>query len=160
MRCAGALRLGRALRVAAPRRGARVARLLFLGGGLLFSAVACGGSCADPAHRDEAAKLSRAIDGLRDAPNSAKASHLEQLRKATCSHGDTCGLRDRCAQAYALHVDALQLISAARKETDAAKQLLAVTKAELELKQALTKTAACTDAQGELIRAHRLGDLR
>jgi hypothetical protein len=127
---------------------------------LLFSALGCSGSCAEPAHRDEAATLSRAIDSLRDAPNAAKAAYLDELRKAPCSHGDTCGLRDRCADAYALHVEALARIDAARKESDVAKQLLGVTKAELELKQALTKTAACTDAQGELIRAHKLGDLR
>lgn len=122
--------------------------------------IALLGCGRDGAHRDEASVVSRAIDQLREAENADKAPSLVALRAVSCSHPDTCGVRDRCARAYSAHHDGLKALSDARGGTDAKLQALAVTVAEGELARAKTLMSECVDAQAELIRAHKLRDLK
>lgn len=109
--------------------------------------------------RDEAASLSRAVDDLRDAPNADKASKLKALRALGCNHGDTCGFRDQCAEAYAEHVKGVEGIAKAKALEDPFMSAAELKKAEESLESAGEKTAACADRQGALIREYRLRDL-
>ncbi|MBX3182905.1 MAG: hypothetical protein KIT72_18070 [Polyangiaceae bacterium] len=111
-------------------------------------------------HRDEAAVVSRAIDQLREAKNEDKAPRLAALRATPCSQPDTCGVRDRCALAYATHQEGLGALSEARRTADPSVQATSITRAEQLLATAKAQMTQCVDSQGELIRAHKLGDLK
>ena len=128
--------------------------LFFLGVSLV---TACDG---EKQQRDEAASLSRAVDELRDAPNSDKAPKLKALRALGCNHADTCGFRDQCAEAYAEHVKGLEGIAKAKAMDDPFMSAAELKKAEETLKAAEAKTGACADRQGALVRQYRLRDLR
>ncbi len=118
-------------------------------------------ACDDKSkQRDEAASLSRAVDELREAPNSAKADKLKGLRALGCNHADTCGFRDQCAEAYAEHVKGLEGIARAKAMDDPFRSAAELKKAEESLKSAEQKTGACADRQGQLVREYRLRDLR
>lgn len=128
---------------------------------LFFLGVSVVTACNEKsALRDEAASLSRAVDDLRDAPNADKASKLKALRALGCNHGDTCGFRDQCAEAYAEHVKGVEGIAKAKALEDPLRSAAELKKAEESLKSAGEKTAACADRQGALIREYRLRDLR
>jgi hypothetical protein len=65
--------------------------------------------------RQELARVSFALDRLRAAPNSRKAPELEALRATHCKRAEVCRLRDHCAEAYVLHLRALENSSTARQ---------------------------------------------
>src|SRR5438270_997590 len=50
--------------------------------------------------RSEAAKVLRALEVVRAAPNETKRRPVEELAHATCSSPVVCDARDRCAEAY------------------------------------------------------------
>ncbi len=104
--------------------------------------------------------LSRAIDQLREAKNEDKAPKLEALRATACSQPDTCGVRDRCALAYTTHQAGLDALSEARRAADPTLQAASITRAEQLLATSKAQMTQCVDSQGELIRAHKLGDLK
>jgi hypothetical protein len=50
--------------------------------------------------RSEAAKVLRALEVVRAAPNEAKRRPADELAHEPCSSPVVCGARDRCAEAY------------------------------------------------------------
>jgi hypothetical protein len=81
-----------------------------LAGGLLATiavAGACAPGCTRPARTDDAPRVVRAIELLRDAPNDEKAPHLRALVAEPCSSPDVCVLKELCVGAYERHVRAL-----------------------------------------------------
>lgn len=61
---------------------------------------------------DEFSRITRAIDGLRNAQNAHKAQMIQPLRAALCTR--FCQLRDQCVSAYEAQILALDLIERAR----------------------------------------------
>jgi hypothetical protein len=109
--------------------------------------------------RSEAGALNRAIDGVRNADNAAKATALGALRSAQCSHTDVCRVRSGCLSAYELHVSAVQSAADAQRHIDAGspdRAAAALVNAERDLKKAGELAQQCTDLQGELVRKFRL----
>jgi hypothetical protein len=108
----------------------------------------------------EAARVSRAIEVVRDAPNPAKAPLLEALKKEPCEHARTCELKELCVNAYSRHVDALgksqrarTLLAAPAGGAEAALEAASVlNRAEATLDEAKRMTEACAAKQGELRR--------
>ena len=63
--------------------------------------VAAIGGCGRPdRERYEAAKVLRALEVVRAAPNEAKRRPADELAHEPCSSPIVCGARDRCADAY------------------------------------------------------------
>ncbi len=114
---------------------------------------------ADVAAQKSAARVARAVEVLRQAPNEAKSAPLAELRKLGCAAPDVCAAREQCAAAYALHLDGLALTGAARaklaedRATEAARLLGS---AERTLKDAEQRIADCTASEGELRRKYKL----
>jgi len=107
----------------------------------------------------EAARIGRAVDALRDAPNEAKAPLLRALETEACEHPDGCGLKALCSRAYARHVEgldksarvkALLVPDAGTERAHAAAALLK--EAEAALGEAARLTEDCAAKQGELRR--------
>jgi hypothetical protein len=108
----------------------------------------------------ESARLGRAIDALRDAPNPAKAPLLRALESEPCEQAAACELKALCVRAYTRHVDSLVASERARtllatpgggsEATLAAAS--AVNQAEAALVEAQKLTGDCTAAQGALRR--------
>ncbi len=69
--------------------------------GLFLVVGACLSSCgrADQG-RSEAAKVLRALEVVRAAPNEAKRRPADELAHEPCSSPVVCDTRDRCAEAY------------------------------------------------------------
>lgn len=109
--------------------------------------------------RRSAARVARAVEVLRGAPNPAKADALRALAKVPCESPAACATRDACVAAYTTHVEALALTQAAKLQasqgsgTEAAKVLGA---AEQKLSEARTKVNDCTDREGALRHLHKL----
>ena len=128
----------------------------------LSGMVLLGGGCRSQREIDEqqsAARVARAIELVREAPNSAKAEPLAALAKLGCSGTDVCKTRDACAHAYTEHVEALTLPAAARQKLadgDAAEAAKLLGAAEAKLAAADAKVTACTDAEGSLRRHYKL----
>ncbi len=105
----------------------------------------------------DVARLCRAEEQLREAPNAAKAPLLAELRRAPCPEPPACAARDTCSAAYGLHVDALALTQVAKqnivdgKNEQAAKLLAA---AEAKLRDAQSRIETCTALIADLRRAH------
>src|SRR5262245_21061424 len=58
-------------------------------------------SCDRADHdRAEAARVLRALEVVRAAPNEAKRRPADELAHAACSSTIVCGARDSCAEAY------------------------------------------------------------
>jgi hypothetical protein len=135
-------------------RLARLVACATLGGQLLGCA-----SQKDAAARKSAARVARAIEVLRGAPNPAKADVLRELAKVPCESPEACRARDACVGAYTTHVEALALTQAAKLQaiegsgTEAAKVLGA---AERKLSEASTKVTDCTDREAALRRLYKL----
>jgi hypothetical protein len=113
---------------------------------------------ASAAQKAEAGRISRAIDVLREAPNSQKGELFAALKNANCETPDLCELKRLCAAGYAQHLSGLDQTTRAKAlladggaeaATEAISALGAATTA---LSQAETQIALCADAQGA---AHR-----
>jgi hypothetical protein len=128
---------------------------------LVLSALALCGCRSQEARalEAEAARLGRAIDALRDAPNEAKAPLLRALEAEACDNSDTCGLKALCSRAYSRHVEGLdksarvKSLLAADAGTEQAQAAAALLKeAESALAEAAQLTEECAAKQGELRR--------
>jgi hypothetical protein len=94
-------------------------------------------------------------DRLRGAANTDKATALAELAAAPCPNAAACAMRDKCAAAYALHVDALRLIQVAKRQMDDGKGEQAaglLGAAEANLRDAGVKVGQCTDLAAQLRR--------
>lgn len=80
--------------------------------GAVFALLSVGCANSSREAREEFARLSHAIDGLRNAENAHKAQMIQPLRAAECRH--FCALRDQCVAAYETHIRALDAIERAR----------------------------------------------
>ena len=123
--------------------------------GLLL--VAC--DARERAARSEAAAVSRAIDAVRNADNSAKSGPLTALRGTGCTVSDICAVQSYCVAAYEQHVGALGLLAEAKASvaTAPAETVAAtLTSAEQGLARAKTLTDDCATRQGEMARHYRV----
>ncbi|HEX2880678.1 MAG TPA: hypothetical protein VHO25_14195 [Polyangiaceae bacterium] len=117
--------------------------------------VACSrGSAIDPNLQREAGALLQGVDRLRQAANADKPLQLASLAALPCSHASTCGLKDRCVDAYQGFVKALgdiaRIEGALVNSTTLSPADLAG--AQHALDTAREKTLACASEQGELAR--------
>jgi hypothetical protein len=90
---------------------------------------------------------------LRRAANPDKAALLAELATAPCPDRAACTVRDKCAAAYTLHVDALKLTQAAKQRMQAGEGQQAaglLSAAEANLKQAGVQVAQCTELTAKL----------
>lgn len=109
--------------------------------------------------QQSAARVARAVQVLRDAPNAAKAPALASLSQLACAGADVCETRDVCSSAYQLHVDALTLTEAARLQLQNGQQLEAAKvlgAAEEKLAAAGRRVAECTEREAALRRRYKL----
>jgi hypothetical protein len=121
--------------------------------GALTLALLASGCPGSPAEKPEAAAVSRAVRALRDADNAKKSELLGALRATACNSEDVCAVRSACLAAYELHVDTLaRLKGAVTGEADAG----ALDGLKHDLERARELAAACTDAEGEMIRRYKL----
>jgi len=113
-----------------------------------------------PADAEAVAHICWTEQRLRTVANPEKAPYLTSMRAAGCTTGsEACVVRDRCAAAYALHVDALALTQAAKQQLaddqgEAAAKLLGA--AQQKLEQARAPIADCTDRAAALRRRYGL----
>lgn len=129
----------------------------FARGLLLLSLAAC--SDRDAQAKQSAARVARAIELVREAPNAGKGAVLPQLGAAACAAPDVCQTRDRCRAAYALHVEATSLTAAAahsmsRGNAQEAAALLG--SAQEKLGQAGMQIDACMALERALRQKYRL----
>ncbi len=109
--------------------------------------------------QQSAARVARAIEVLRNAPNPDKAGPLAALSALGCTGPDVCETRDACQLGYTLHVEAVALTLRAReqfrdgKTPQAAKFLIS---AQEKLSEASRKVADCTDREAALRRRYKL----
>jgi hypothetical protein len=135
-------------------RRRRLGRLLTT---LCCTALAC--SSQDLESRTSAARVARAIEVLRAAPNPSKAGVLADLVKLRCLGVDVCETRDVCSDAYRVHVDAVALTQAAKlqisdgKAPEAAKLLVS---AEEKLSEAGRRVARCAEREASLRHRYKL----
>jgi hypothetical protein len=109
--------------------------------------------------RQSAARIARATEVLRGAPNRAKSEALRELAKVPCESPEACRARDTCVIAYTTHVDALALTEAAKlqaAEGDAAQAAKVLGSAEQKLSEASAKVTDCTDRDAALRRLYKL----
>jgi len=125
--------------------------------------VGCRGE-KDEARRAEAGRITEAVRKLREAPNRAKEPFLLALRSTSCATDDGCELKKTCTDAYLLEQQALDGISAVRRETtggapaepvpSAAAALLS--RVTLDLERAKTLAKNCADLEGAARRKYSL----
>lgn len=131
-----------------------------LAASLLLFPLACR-SQENRALEAESARLGRAIDALRDAPNPAKAARLKSLEGEPCSSPRACELKALCVAAYARHVESLGSSEQARSllalpdggPEAALAAASALNQAEALQSEAVKLTESCASKQGELRRA-------
>jgi hypothetical protein len=130
--------------------------------GPLFAAscqlVACGSS-QDAVAQQSAGRIARAIEVVRDAPNTGKALALGALAKAACVGPDVCETKGACQSAYALHVEATNLTQAAKLKLgqgDAAEAAKLLGASERKLSEASPKVEACLEREAALRRRYKL----
>jgi hypothetical protein len=134
----------------------RVARLV------ACATLGCLLACASQKEADarhSAARVARAIEVLRGAPNPAKAQTLRELAKVRCESPEACAARDVCVAAYTTHVEALALTQAAKlqaSEGQAAQAAKVLGAAEQKLSEASTKVTDCTDREAALRHLYKL----
>lgn len=114
----------------------------------------------EQAMRAEAARVLRAVELLRDAPNAEKADRLARLRGEACSDPTVCELKTACVQAYTLHVQGLERARVARAalDPDAGTERLdqvgqLTEQAGRDLARARPATERCATLSGELRRS-------
>lgn len=119
------------------------------------------GACSPPGltAQQSAARVARAVEVLRNAPNADKAAPLAALGQLGCTAADVCETRDACRLGYALHVDAVALTLQAKQQlrdgkTPQAANLLLT--AQEKLNEASRKVAECTDREAALRRRYKL----
>jgi hypothetical protein len=128
----------------------------------LSSIIVVGVACRSQRELDEqqsAARVARAIELVREAPNAAKAAPLTELAKLGCIGVDVCKTRDACTSAYTLHVEALSLTAAAKQKLadgDAAEAAKLLNASEQKLVASAPQVTACTDLEASLRRQHKL----
>lgn len=108
--------------------------------------------------RQEAARLSRVIDRLREADNTQKQPWLKVLQAEPCK--ELCALKQVCESAYREHVSALDAIrevqaygTAIPSEPGVDEGVLVAAKleeAERKLQAARELSNRCVDAQGSV----------
>jgi hypothetical protein len=134
--------------------------LRFLGRALLTASLTLGAcSQSSPEEQAEAGRLSRAVDRLRDAPNSEKPALLAALSALSCTIPALCQFRAECVSAYERHVHGIDLTEQARLRLaalgDAGDVSKLLDRAGAELESAKTGAARCTDTQGVVRRRYR-----
>lgn len=138
----------------------RLARRFAAGGAIVcLSLVACRSSQARRLEA-EVARLSHAIDALRNAPNAGKSALLEALEQTLCEQPEACQLKETCVTAYKRHRAAIEASERARGLLDArdggTRAVLAaaseLNQAEIELEHARTLTDRCSADEGALKR--------
>jgi hypothetical protein len=113
------------------------------------------GSAREAEAQKSAARVARAIEVLRNAPNPAKAGPLAELGKLGCGGAEICAARD----AYRLHVDAVALTAAAklqvasRDDQKAGKLLIS---ADQKLNEAGVRVADCVEREAALRHRYKL----
>ena len=137
----------------------RFARL-FAGATVAFACLllACA-SKKEADARQSAARVARAMEVLRGAPNPAKAAALRELAKVPCESPEACAARDACVDAYNTHVEALALTQAAKLQAsqgEAAAAAKVLGAAEQRLSEASGKVLDCTDREGALRHLYKL----
>jgi hypothetical protein len=126
-----------------------------LAGGAVVLALA-GNACENASeHKAEAAAVNHAVSSLRDADNAKKRDFLGALRAITCSAPDVCAVRSACLAAYELHVSVMDRVREAANGPDGGDPA-ALDALKTDLKRSLDLAGTCTDAQGEMIRRHKL----
>ena len=107
----------------------------------------------------EAGLITRAIDVLRDAPNSQKAALLDELKAKACAVPDLCELQRVCVEGYGQHVGALSETERAKgllaQGGDASEASRALDYARSELVEAAPKIAHCADIEGAARRKYK-----
>jgi hypothetical protein len=125
--------------------------------------VAIGCRSADEQEaRARAARLSKAIDTVRDAPNEEKRASLDALVELPCEKDAYCALKKTCVEAYSLHARAMDVIASAHADlaaqgavmTESAVALLQG--AERDLARSVELAKVCADEQGKMVRAEGL----
>ncbi len=124
-------------------------------------AVCCFLEACDSDHgerRREWARLTHAINQVREAENAEKAKALGQIEQLSCLH--FCQLRETCLSAYRLHTAAFARVASvqATSPTDEARGNPSLrstlqeelTLAEREFGRARQKTNDCAALQGQL----------
>jgi len=125
----------------------------------LLAALAGCGSTREAAEQQSAARVARAVEMVREAPNAAKAAALDALSKLECTGTEVCTTRDACTAAYRTHTEGLTLTEAAKlaltdgKEAEAAKLLGS---AQQKLSEAGGQVSDCTDREAALRRRYKL----
>ena len=132
---------------------------------LLMTAVLACQTEREQARKSEAAALVRAIDELRDAPNSGKRPRLLELERVACSDPDLCALKRACTLAYRRHLRALESARSLRHalKGDAGGLIDAstptaelVSQAQHDLQRARRLARRCTELEGEVLRRYGL----
>lgn len=110
-----------------------------------------------PSHDAEVAaaagRVSRAIEAVRSAHNEDKRAPLKALEKTACFTPEVCAVRDACAKAYTLHVEAVELTQMAKSamaegKTPRASKLAISAQQQLGLAKAPVED--CIQREGEL----------
>lgn len=128
-----------------------------LGALALALLVAC--SAREGAEQKSAARVARAVEVLRNAPNQMKKEPLAELGQLQCVGTDVCATRDACRSAYQVHVDALALTAAAKdqvasRDNPRAGNLLV--SAEEKLREAGARVADCVEREAALRHRYKL----
>jgi hypothetical protein len=128
----------------------------------LSSIIVFGVACRSQREIDEqqsAARVARAIELVREAPNAAKAGPLTDLANVSCIGAEVCKARDACAAAYTEHVEAVTLTAAAKQKLadgDAGEAAKLLNASEQKLTASAPKVTACTDLEASLRRQYKL----
>ncbi len=75
-------------------------------------------SSGEQESRADAARLSHAIDAVRNAPNDAKHETLDALKAIGCNEDERCALKKVCVEAYESHARAVDVIASAREDLE------------------------------------------
>lgn len=108
----------------------------------------------------EIAKISLAVNSLRDAPHNQKTQPLDALRTTTCERAEACEYRQICLQAYELHAKSTAATEKVRVlmregQPDPAQATRLLELGERELSRARSLMARCVELQGLLERETR-----
>lgn len=106
----------------------------------------------EKAEREEATRVSQAIDALRNSEKKDKRKHLETLRATDCKEQAVCAVQKTCVEAYALHVGALEtirqgLVKVNDGSMDQAETTLAAGRADLERSEQLAEDCKKVEAE-------------
>lgn len=120
--------------------------------------AACGPDRKTEAKRS-AARFSRAVEALRNAPHDGKDAPLKALAELECSEPDVCRARDVCQAGYTLHVEAVKLTRVAQldaKEGNTSQATRLLMSAQTKLGEAGEVIADCIERESVLRRAYGL----